>query len=270
MKSKILVLVSFFIGIQCLYNTKSVHSYSPQPPIFNSGPGADQASCGSGDCHNSNPLNTGNGTVEIDFSGSFDVYGVNETYDISLKLEKEGAMRFGFQMVAFNSDKESVGSFIADENQNTGIQNSSGIEFINHKDAVEATNSYTYNFQWQAPSADAGEITFFVSANTANGANGASGDYIYTSSKSINFTTSTGLETIEKTSINIFPNPGNGIYSISNLPAESSSLMLIDSKGEVMLKNISGNQIDISEKANGLYFLIDNARSFDPIKLVKH
>ena len=45
--------------------------------------------------------------------------------------------------------------------------------------------THTFNFTWTAPSTDIGDITFYVTANAANGNGGTSGDHIYSTTLTV-------------------------------------------------------------------------------------
>ncbi len=69
--------------------------------------------------------------------------------------------------------------------------------------------------------------------------------------------------------LKIYPNPSNGIYNIdTDIPSE---ITITNINGEVVYKNNSINRIDISNQANGIYFLnINNKKGNYFSKLVKH
>jgi len=152
-----------------LGENQTAYSNYSQPPSFNSGaPG--QSTCSNNGCHASFSVNSGTGSVTISFNGGFSTeYEPGETYSMSVTIEQAGAVRYGFQMVAFDNNDDSVGDFIAGDN--TGTQNTANINFINHKNP--SGNPNVYSFEWTAPSTDVGPITFYSTGNAANGAQGA-------------------------------------------------------------------------------------------------
>lgn len=205
-----LTLVAFTF----LTENETAYSNYSQPPSFNSGaPG--QSSCNSGGCHVSFEVNSGDGSVTINFNGGFSAeYEPGETYSMSVAIEQAGASRFGFQMVAYDGTDTSVGDFI--EGDNTGIQNVANINFINHKNPSNTPS--TYSFEWTAPSTDVGPITFYTTGNAANGAQGPNGDRIYT----------TNL-TIDPTEV------------VVECLIEVSVVNFTDTTGEVEVSNANGN-----------------------------
>ncbi len=189
MKKGILLISASFIYLIffILQTGEQAHTFSSQPPAFNaSAPG--QGSCGAGGlgCHSSSALNSGMGGVSIDFDGGSNSYMPDQTYTINVTVEQMGASRFGFQMVALDAaDATSIGNFTITNASNTSTQSSAGIEFINHLNAPSNNDSFTFSFDWTAPSTGSGDVNFYVSGNAADGSFNAMGDNIYSSQLSI-------------------------------------------------------------------------------------
>ncbi len=65
------------------------------------------------------------------------------------------------------------------------------------------------------------------------------------------------VEEMDRTEINIYPNPVNGILHVSNLPADKEiELRLYNHLGQAVLKeNIPSGSIDLSYLAPGFYII---------------
>jgi len=65
-------------------------------------------------------------------------------------------------------------------------------------------------------------------------------------------------ETFEQGDIDVFPNPATDVLNVKSVLHSDISLVLYNVSGKIVLERISGNeltQLDISNLANGLYFL---------------
>lgn len=149
-----------------LMNYQNAHTYSGTPPTNRTGaPG--QNTCTS--CHSSG----GDGTVEILLGNNISSYEAGTTYDMSVTIMATGKERFGFSMVAYDGNNQDVGTWIA-SGPNTQVY--SGGRYMGHKNAPRNQSSpFTYTFQWIAPEAGTGEVTFYIGAVAAND-NGGSGN----------------------------------------------------------------------------------------------
>jgi len=158
--------------------------------------GADgSTTCATAGCHSGNVLNATGGSVVI--TGLPDTYSPGTTYNFSVTIS-HGASRskWGFAVKAIGTNNSNVGSFTT-TNINAG---SIGGGEIGHLNAPsQAGSTYTFNnLSWTAPAAPQSTeqtVRFFVVGNAANGI-GSTGDFIYTTSKTITQQTSTIAESI--------------------------------------------------------------------------
>ena len=132
------------------------------------------------DCHAGNDLNTSGGSLMLTIP---ETYEPNQVYTIIVNLSRTGQSRWGFQMTALDADGARAGSFAADDAGNTQLSNANSKQYIQHTTdgtAAGINDAHSWEFQWTAPDADIGPITFYAAGNAANGDFGATGDYIYT------------------------------------------------------------------------------------------
>jgi len=258
MKKKLLIMsMLVLIGLFTL-NINNAYTYDTSPPPSNTGaPG--QATCGTnGSCHvGNNEINIEGGSIAIDFADGTTTYELNTTYSISVTIERDGSSRYGFQMVAFDENTESIGNFIGNATNLTESKLSAdGFQYIQHKN-VPNNNSNTFTFDWESPAEMSGNITFYVSGLAANGNNNSGGDFIYTGSLGITPFVETSMATIDAKNIHIYPNPTTDFINI-DLPNTHiiGDLQLLDITGKQIAffdKNVT--QIPVSQYAKGTYFL---------------
>ena len=160
-------------------STGSVFAFSFDPPDEKTG-APNETTCAQAGCHAGNDLNASGGSLMLTIP---ETYIPSEVYTIVVNLSRAGQSRWGFEMTALDADGTSVGSFAADDAGNTQVSETNSKQYIQHTSigTAQGTNdAHSWEFQWTAPDADIGPITFYAAGNTANGDFGATGDYIYT------------------------------------------------------------------------------------------
>lgn len=157
----------------------------------NGSPG--EQTCAKSNCHNSFSLNSGNGSVTISSNDLINWnYTPGQTYNISVTVEQPGIDLFGFGFEALASDGTNAGTLVAGTGSHALTANVGGINRITisqTENSGTTLNSHTWNFTWIAPSTEM-EVTFYAVGNAANGNGGRTGDYIYSTSQVLTFTTS--------------------------------------------------------------------------------
>lgn len=254
-KSLLLSILSFgIIAFVLMSSEQSAHTNSGNPPVFNSGaPG--QSSCSNANCHDSAETNSGDGSVSIGFGDGVAEYEAGKTYEMTVTIEEAGKGRFGFQLCALDADGENAGSLEA-SGENTAVQSTAGIDFVNHNGAVVVDDSHTYSFSWTAPSSDIGAVTFYTSGMAANGAGSPQGDNSYTTSSSVTFTFPADITTIGGESWGFYPNPASDILTVVLPNTGNANLFSIDGK-MVQTWNLQQgeNTLDLMDVNTGVYIL---------------
>lgn len=139
-------------------------------------------------CHNSFPLNSGGGSVQLAFPNGL-TYTPGQTQNLTITINDSAAAIYGFEITArleSGPSTQQAGSFTAGPSQKVVCSNNqvepsggcggSGIQWLEHS-APSLTN--TIPVQWTAPPAGSGNVHIYVSANAANGDNTRLGDHIY-------------------------------------------------------------------------------------------
>jgi len=174
-----------FIKYSDNYQRVSASAQGPTPS--NTGaPG--EANCTA--CHTSFPVNSGSGNILI--SGVPANYLPNKQVPVTVTVNQESAVTFGFQVTAVDSLGRTVGTFTLPSGnpQRTqiveGIVGSNTRRYVQHTiDGVVPTqfDTNSWTFTWNTPAQRVGKVTFYASGNGANSDGGPNGDYIYATSK---------------------------------------------------------------------------------------
>jgi uncharacterized protein (TIGR03437 family) len=151
-------------------------------------------------CHQTTgPVNSGAGRVSIQVGN----YNPGVRQRIRVTVEDPQAVKWGFQTTARQvSDlSKSVGTFTGNENVQVICENGTlrgmpapcngAQEFAQHTfvgTSVGTTGSRTFEFDWDPPANEVGDVIFFVAANAANNSGNNQGDFIYTTSKRVSST----------------------------------------------------------------------------------
>ena len=111
-----------------------------------------------------------------------ETYQPGEVYTIIVNLSRAGQSKWGFQMTALDADGARAGTFAADDAVNTQVSEANSKQYIKHTAAgtAGANDAHSWAFEWTAPDADMGPVTFYAAGNASNGNFNPIDDYIYT------------------------------------------------------------------------------------------
>ena len=140
-----------------------------------------ETTCASVGCHAGNALNASGGALMLTVP---ETYEPGEVYTIIVDLSRAGQSKWGFQMTALDGDGARAGGFAPDTaaKANTQASETNSKQYIKHTAAgtAGANDAHKWKFQWTAPDADVGPITFYAAGNASNGNFNPIDDYIYT------------------------------------------------------------------------------------------
>lgn len=252
MKSRIVLYISSFAMLIIFWSALSDAMHSPGGKT---GSPADGNNCTA--CHiGTTTFADGWILTNIPSTG----YEAGHTYTITLVGTHAGVQKFGFELTAEDVNHAKVGTFIITNSTETQMSNLQ--QAVSHtENGLIPTNDQKYwSFDWTAPQAGTGSITFYASLNASNGDNNLNGDVIYNTEVSYIENLSSSLKTIpQETAIKIFPNPAYSILNIKYQKPGKYELKLIDLIGrEILKKDVvltkEVYKLDISSIPFGMYF----------------
>lgn len=186
---KLSVLSTALVLFVCfgLWGKRVLAFSSGPPPGYTDAPG--ESNCTA--CHTSFPLNSGKGSVTI--NGLPIGYTPGQEVTLSVTTNQPDGFLYGFQLTAIDSTGAQAGTLVATDAVNTkltmGMINGHTRQYIEHtRDGAFPTefDKKTWTFKWVAPANPVGAVTFYAAGNGANGNAESTGDYIYTTSASVN------------------------------------------------------------------------------------
>ncbi len=189
-------------------------------------------------------------------------YVGGETYQVTVSITKAGISKFGFQITSMNAANEYVGTFM--NNAEVAVQ-TSGRYASHNASSNSGTDSKSWTFDWVAPVASTGSVTFYASANFANNNGGTSGDEIVLDNTTVseNILTSNGQVTKGFNNLNVYPNP-SAVGENMNLVFSESGILnaqIFDLNGKVVLtitdNTIAGTpyELNANSLSKGMYIL---------------
>lgn len=155
-------------------------------------------------CHSDVPIATmQTGWITSNIPGTG--YVPNTTYTITATGAGAGHTKFGFEVSPQNSSGTFLGTLV---NTSSQTQLTTDPNYITHTlSGTSGTGFKTWIFNWTAPAASSGSVTFYGAFNITNADNGTSGDTIMLSTLTVNENI-TGIEENDLlTKISLYPNP---------------------------------------------------------------
>ncbi len=236
----VLFLTSFFFLINI--NTSYTRTSGNISAVTNA-PG--EGSCGNTNCHGAASLN-GFGSCEIIFEEDITEYAPGETYQISVSTTDGAASLYGMQMVAIEGNpgantSPSVGDFVTPVGMQ--IRTQGNRNYLTHQNTNNTTGDWT--FEWIAPAAGTGSVTFYLAALAANDNGSKTGDQVYFD-----------IYSLEEQAENLCPNLIEPQISIGG----SCGLALFDIE-------LSIEGAELPEEVDEVYFYYDVDSNFNPYNL---
>lgn len=135
-------------------------------------------------CHGDGSLNTGGGRFRL-FPAER-LYAPGDTLTVTVAIEQLGQRRWGFELTAVDHDGQSAGTLLVTDAARTQVARGlDGRQYLKHTgtgtDEGVLDRAPGWAFQWIAPPAGTGSLTFYATGNAANGdGQRGLGDYVYT------------------------------------------------------------------------------------------
>jgi hypothetical protein len=203
------VMFIFICGTALLTQNELTANNSGAPTMRTGSPG-DTKSCTT--CHSGTAQNVA-GIMTSNVPSSGYVPGV--TYIIDAVCVDAAKNRFGFEISPQSVSGAKLGILTITDAVRTKLIGSG--KYITHTAAgTSGTGSISWSFNWTAPPAGTGDVTFYGAFNFTNHNNASSGDIIKLSELVLNEDLFTGTETLSKEDdIKLYPNPASDVATIS-------------------------------------------------------
>ena len=208
----------------------AISSSNGAPAGHAGGPGESGATCRS--CHAGPALTAVPGIISSTIPATGYVPG--QTYTISAAIARPGHTKFGFQISPQNVAGTKMGTMIITNPQTKLV--GGGSKYITHTGSGNTSpDSISWSFDWTAPAAGSGEVTFYGAFNVTNANNNTTGDTVITSSLGVQEEVFMGTRPLltEAAELTVFPNPATDQVSVSYhlRQPENVRLQLLDILG---------------------------------------
>lgn len=194
----------YFTGI----NNSKAYYYGPLAGY--TGSPHDGKTCDYSNCHNSHSLQSPQAWISSNIPAAG--YSPDTVYTITAKAIKTGAHSFGFEISPQTTGGYPLGKMIV-TNSTTQLLSVGSLQYMEQTQyGYQGTDSVVWTFNWKAPAAGNGSVTFYGAFNCGNGNSVATGTYVYPSTLIIPENIDAGISALEnaKTSFSLFPNPATG------------------------------------------------------------
>ena len=245
-KGTLLILLGGLIAIMFLQGNSS------GAPAGRTGAPGEQ-SCGTSSCHNATD-NEGSATIDITIDEGVENYTPGMTHKLTMSISSAmNDAKNGFEVTALDADNNFIGSFqLIDENL-TRQRSLNNRNYITH--SFEGSSLTSWEVNWVAPDMDSGDITFYLAVNDANNNGGRTGDDIYTTSKTVSANTTSSINILEGSNVNVYPVPANTVLNVVNTVYQLEKYAIYDFNGKLVQSSILQNEINVSGLPAGGYVL---------------
>lgn len=177
-KTIVICSVMFVLGMLLMSSNNGIANQ-------NAAPGQSPSACATSNCHNSSAVNSGIGSVVITDNIPSTGYIPGQTYSINVTVAQSGISKFGFGFEAVNSSNTTAGTLVVTNAALTKTLSGTRVNMTHLTNSGLGLGAKSFTFNWIAPAASNGTVTFYSAGNAANGNNSDSGDFIYTTTKSV-------------------------------------------------------------------------------------
>ena len=244
------LFISLLILTMSSFFSPALHGPCDAPLIqggFTGAPG--ENSCGIEGCHTGN-VNTGPAEPQLIINEGIEAYTPGQTYPVRIIIEQLDIHKFGFQVTVLkDSDNSFAGTFSLTDPVNTRLFSALGRKYVGTTSCgsdAPFPDSLSWEFEWQAPVTDEGNLTFYMVTLAANHDHSTFGDYVYTQSFQLSpaVTSVKALSTLEK-SIRLFPNPSKDFVQLEYTleQKEDINISLWTMKGKIIFQTKTLSQL---------------------------
>ncbi|MBL4593229.1 MAG: T9SS type A sorting domain-containing protein [Flavobacteriales bacterium] len=257
-------LTLFFVVaiIATTYSTggnESVYAFSSGSPGARTSSPADGQTCTG--CHGGT-VNSGAGVATITAPSLATGYVPGQTYTITGTIVQNAINKFGFEITAEKDvGNTKIGTIVITDAVRTKLVNANKAATHN-SGGTAASGTNSWSFDWIAPVAGTGSVTFYGAFNSTNSNGSTSGDNIYTTSLNVAENTGVGVdENIVVSRLEIYPNPAINYFQISHTEKINGIEIYNLSGKKVMEINQPQDKINIESLLSGVYFVKINGNN---------
>ncbi|NQV53297.1 MAG: T9SS type A sorting domain-containing protein [Flavobacteriales bacterium] len=273
MKHNYLLLSSFILVIGGIILTSNANGPASNGNRATNAPGDGATKCTS--CHTGGSF----GDVSIDLTvndgngAEVSEYAPDEVYSVSVNVSSSMGTPsgHGFQAIALEDAGDTPLNGFSNAGSGVQFSVSSSRQYAEHSGP---SASGAFAFDWTAPSAGTGSVTFYMGANAVNvnGSNGGDNAVLFEVSfaemADTNDTNSNqppaGIFAIsaQEAAIQVFPNPVQGIVQLKGL-ASNQIVEVYSIKGEwILSEKVMANTMDLSSLQSGVYILRSEGKKY--------
>lgn len=188
-------------------------------------------------CHS--PGSGGSGSLAITGDLVPSGYVAGQAHNMSVTITHSGSSKFGFNLVALDTNNASIGTLTA----GTGSQVLNGPSIrrnLTHTSTGTASSTAgtkTFSFTWTAPTTYFGPVTFYAAGNATNGDGGTSGDFVYTGTLTASGNPPTSRDALTQNTFAMYPNPvtqGNALRL--DFEGIAENIEILDYTGATLLR----------------------------------
>ncbi|MFN0203260.1 MAG: choice-of-anchor V domain-containing protein [Bacteroidia bacterium] len=217
-----------------------------------------EGTCANSGCHTSFALNSGPGSVVISSNIPNDQYVPGTLYQMSVTVSQQGVNLFGLCTEALTSANTNAGGLTITMGLETQIKTAAnGRKCVTHKSNGGAgTNTKEFKFNWLAPAAGTGAVTFYTSGMASNASGTKTGDYIYSTTKVFTEATTSVDDAAANIVITASPNPAKDVLKVTVNKTGTKTLHLVDMQGKVVLSETTTAEtanLKVANLAAGMY-----------------
>jgi len=231
-----------------------------------------ETTCNTSQCHTGNTVNAAGGSIVISAPTLTNwEYVPGTVYPISVTVARSSVSLFGLGFEALRSTGANGGTLVITNATQTKILNAfiggnNRSNVVHKQNGGASSGSHTFNFNWTAPVAGTGNVTFYSAGNAANGNGNAAGDFIYTTSHIVTEMTSGIKDITDESAMQVYPNPVVDKFKVRFNLKESAfvEIKMLDTQGKVV-SDVLSNTLPAGEQelqhtpminlSPGVYFL---------------
>jgi hypothetical protein len=269
-----ITLLAIMLIIQTTGN--NAHSNGSGSPAGRTGSPADGATCNGSNCHGGSTTPSATQIISSNVPGLGYIAG--QTYTITATCTQAGINKYGFQISPQSMNGTLLGQLVVTNATTTKIV---GSKYITHTSSGTAgMGTKTWTFNWVAPAAGTGDVTFYGCFNFSNSSSTASGDIIRTSNLVISEdVTTSGIAPVDGDPLGaiLYPNPilNDATLRVNLSSQENVTVKILSLNGQLIAEpmeflGVQGtNEFEIQLPSNlisGTYKLMVNAGDATSLK----